>query len=102
MAEMRVSTTGRYFALGADNKGPVFQKFAVLEADIYRVGDESRGPDGVTPIGEEAQNVMLGESREREEFRTRGGAASAAGDSENGIQNVLLVGRWFHGAFSVY
>ena len=59
MAEMRVSTAGRYFALGADNKGPIFQKFAVLEADVYRVRDESRGPDGVIPFGKEAQDLML-------------------------------------------
>ena len=53
MAEMRVSTTGRYFALCANNKGPIFQKFAVLEADVDRVGDEPRGPDGVVPSGKE-------------------------------------------------
>lgn len=51
MGQMRVSATGRYFALLADGVGPVFEKFAVFEALVHRVRNESRGPDGVIPGG---------------------------------------------------
>ena len=52
VAEMKVGATGRYFAILADGEGPIFEKFAVFEADVQRIGAESRGPDGVVPSRE--------------------------------------------------
>lgn len=102
LAEVRVGATGRYFAFRAHDEGPIFKKFAVLESPVHGVREESRGPDGVVPTGEELQDMMLGDSRAREEFRTRGSATRFAGHGGQGIQNVLFVRRWFQGAFDVY
>lgn len=68
LAEVRVGATGRDFALGANDEGPIFKKLAVLEAPVHGVREESRGSDGFIPSGEELRDLMLGDSREREEF----------------------------------
>lgn len=102
LAEVGVDATGRYFAFRAHDEGPIFEKFAVLESPVHGVREESRGPDGIIPGGEELQDIVLGESRARKEFRARRGATRFPSDGDDGIENELLVGRWFQGAFDVY
>jgi hypothetical protein len=89
-------------AAAANGLAPIFEKFAVLEADVKRVGDESRSPDRVIPGGEEKRDVVLGNSREGDEFRTGGRATGAPGDGLQATEDTFLVELLFHNGFHIY
>ena len=94
LAEMPVGATGRYFAFFADNEGPIFEKFAVLEAQVQRVGDKSCSANRIIPSGEELRDLTLGDFREQNKFRSRGRASRSPGDGGYGIEDELLVEWW--------
>ena len=98
LAEVKVSATCRDFADPADDVGPIGEELAVLETRVDDVGPETGGADGVIPSGEESRDLVLGNSGEGDEFRTRRRATGAAGDGDQRGENRLLVDGWFQRA----
>ena len=98
-SEVPVEATGGDFVVCANSVAPIFEQFAVLEAQIEGIRLKSRGLEGVVPSREELRDLVLGNSRERDEFRTRGRATSASGDSGQVFENELFVERLFQGSF---
>lgn len=80
LAEVKVGATRRDFADPADDVGPIGEELAVFETRIDNVGPETGGADGVIPGGEESRDLMLRNSGEGDEFRTRRRATGTAGD----------------------
>lgn len=97
---LAIGATRKYFVIPADGVGPIFEQFMILEPRVEGIGEESGSPDGVAPTGEELRDVMLGDSRERDEFRARRRATSAPSDGGQGIKNQLPV--WSKRCFHIY
>lgn len=99
LAEVKVGATRRDFADPADDIGPIGEELAVLETRIDDVGPETGSADGVIPGGEESRDLMLGNSGEGDEFRTRRRATGAAGDVCQRAENGCSVNGVLQGAF---
>ena len=60
-SEVPVGATGGDFAVSANSVAPIFEEFAVLEAQVQRVGAESGSSNGIIPSGEKLSDLMLGD-----------------------------------------
>jgi len=67
-SQMTVNTTAGDFVVFANSAAPIFEEFAVLEAQVQGVRLKSGGAEGGAPAGEELQDGVLGDSGEGEEF----------------------------------
>ena len=61
-SEVAVGAAGGGFVVAANGAAPIFEEFAILEADVERIGLESGSSDGVIPGGEELRELVLGDS----------------------------------------
>ena len=97
LPQVTVDATRGYRPVPADGEAPIFQQGAVLEALVQRPWAESGSPNGITPSPEEECDVVLGNSREEDEFRARRRATASPGDGGDGIQDACLSGGNFKG-----
>ena len=70
-----VGTPRRYGAIFPDGFAPILKQFTVLEAHVGSIRLESGSPNRVTPTWKALRDEILGDYRERDEFRQRWGAA---------------------------
>ena len=68
-SQVIVGATSGNFAIFANSVAPIFEQFAVLEAQIEGIRAKSGGAEGGVPSREESRDLMLGNSGERDEFR---------------------------------
>src|SRR5215813_14071208 len=94
LSQAPIGTPRRKGAVFSDYIGPIFEQFAVLKAHVRDGGGKTGGFDGIIPGGETQGNLMLRDSSEGEEFRSRRRTTKTSGDGGDGIEDVLPV---YHG-----
>jgi hypothetical protein len=70
-SQVTVGATGGDGAVFANGVGPVFEEFAVVEAEIQGVGRKAGGLQGGVPGGEELRDGVLRDFREGDPRRAR-------------------------------
>ena len=61
-SEVAVGAAGGGFVISPNGAAPIFEQFAIFEADVERIGLESGSSDGIIPGGEELRELVLGDS----------------------------------------